>query len=263
MISTFKTECRVKPGFKRSTWLLVRIAAAFFLLAACKSNSGSKKSGKVFYPETLTEVKTQTGVGQTTAKYTFHYDGQHRIISKTANFDPGMRSEYAYTDGGYTESLYVNDSLATQNTYTLNNLSLVDSLMQIDVPDHDTLSARFVYDDNKQLITQRQYFYTADYGFLLYNSIAYTYDSSNNLLSMADGYRTTTYMYSTTNFNSLSLGQIYMSQMPLLPDVENSTQPTGEMSSTGHIYTYDAEGRLMIDAASRSDGTTISRTYTY
>lgn len=239
--------------------VLCLLAALF----ACKGSSGSKKNHAVYYAATLTEDKDQTGVGHTTSKYTFNYDGQHRIVSKTADFDPGLRSEYAYTDGGYTESLYVNDSLATLNTYTLNSLNLVDSLVQIDVQDHDTLSARFLYDSKKELISQKQYFFTAGYGFLLITSITYAYDTTGNLLTATDGYKVVSYTYSPENFNSLSLGQIYMQQLPGLPDVQTTTQSTGEVSTAGHIYTYDKKGHLITDALSQSDGTTIVRTYSY
>ncbi len=246
---------------------IVWVSAVFCLLltglSACKGSSGSKKNKTVYYPATLTEEKEQTGVGQTTSRYTFTYDGQHRIISKTADFDPGMRSEYAYTDGGYTESLFVNDSLATLNTYTLNSLNLVDSLVQIDEQDHDTLSARYLYNSNKELIAEKQYFYTRGYGFLLITSIAYAYDTTRNLLTATDGYKVVSYSYSPDNVNSLSLGQIYMQQLPTLPDVVTTTQSTGEISSVGHIYTYDKSGHLITDALSQSDGTTIVRTYTY
>jgi hypothetical protein len=173
---------------------------------------------------------------------------------------PGDKFIYQYSGNSITMDLYNSNVLSIHETFFLNSFSFVDSTLQYN-DTKDTMTEKYFYNSNKQLIKLKQYDFTTSTGAVLFETTDYTYDGTGNLISLSTGSELTTYEYSTL-LNTLSIGPGILPQAKYL--VSKTTYTSGGSTTVlTHTYTFDSSNRLTTEKIVTSDGDILIKTYTY
>jgi len=149
-------------------------------------------------------------------------------------------------------------------SYFLNSQSLIDSSFQYNNYG-DNMTEKYIYNSARQLTRLYQYDYTINNGSVLYNTISYTYDGAGNMVKSEDNQQSSTYEYYTDKVN-------------IMPQLVPTLAPAQKVSllkkatliisgnvfgSTTNTYTFDSKDRISTMRYEYSDGSVVTRTFTY
>jgi hypothetical protein len=230
------------------------------IFTACKKDSGSNASHKL---KAYTEDFTAPGIGHLVETFNVNYDEQDRITSIVSATKPGHRFVYQYiSNDQFTFDKYQDDKVTVHNVYFINSsLGLVDSTW-LYTNQKDTSSIKYIYNNDKKLVKQKEYVHSYHTGAFLYNTVNYQYDLKGTLTKASDSFYETTYRYDTACTNTVQTQPFYFTFQKQLPSHEFTTR-WGTTITVEHSYSFDAHQRLISDKAVSSDGRVTIKTYTY
>jgi hypothetical protein len=176
---------------------------------------------------------------------------------------PGDKFIYQYNSNNtYTLDLYNSNILSIHEVFFINSsLSLFDSTFQYN-DTKDSSTEKYIYDSNKQLVTLKQYYYSAVNGAVLWNTHNYSYDTYGNMIQDTDNTTTVSYTYYGNLLNTLLIGSVYETQNKYLVKT-TSFQSGGNIIAINYTYTFDSSNRVTSQKAVASNGDVIIKTYTY
>jgi hypothetical protein len=238
----------------------ILIAATVF--TSCQKEVNSTPPATQALPKTYTETITSTIIDNSSTTYNLTYDGSNRLTSLISVSDPGNKFIYQYSDASYTLDLYEGGTVAIHEIFFINsNIGLIDSTFQYNNT-NDSMTEKYLYNQAKQPVSYKEYNYSVVTGAVLFNTSAYTYDNTGNMISVTDTNSVTTNTYYTDYLTSFSLSGIYSFQNKNL--VKTTTYTSGgDTVSLTHTYTFDSSNRLTVDSALGSNGDLFVKTYTY
>jgi hypothetical protein len=229
--------------------------------ASCKKEStGSSAPQKL---TTYNEDITAVGIGHVSETFTINYDAGDRITSVVSSTKPGHRFEYNYTnEDAFTFDKFEEGKLTLHSINYINSLSLVDSVYQYNNR-KDTLSYKYIYNSDKQLVTQKEYLHS----YLIKNpvwdnTVTYQYDLHGTLTKKTDSYSEISYRYDAEYKNTAQVEPFYFPVHTKLPTHTYTTR-WGVLVTTEHTYTFDGDKRLIGEKAVASDGRVTVKSYTY
>jgi hypothetical protein len=239
---------------------LIRSISVTVLFAIALSSC--KKDDSVQEPPTGDKIKTYTEsinssvIGVSTATFNLNYDQQGRLVSMINAEDAGNRFAFTYVENGFDMDIYTNNALIIHEDVFLNG-DRMDSTFQYN-DEGDTTTEKYVYNPSNLLVKLNRYIYSDGIS-ELDETVNYTYDANNNLLTEISNYSHIEYEY---NGNTPAI-------IKLLPLFYSSSQkmPSRVIDQSGytadHTYSVDGKGRVVSDVAILSTGDTITKTYTY
>lgn len=192
------------------------------------------------------------------------YDSKGRQISLVPLNSAGSGSKVLYNysaSNQITLDLYDDNQLSTHEIIYLNSYGYFDSTYQFS-NDGDTLTEKYFYDTNRQLLQLNSYDYSSTTGAELSSIATYEYDSEGNKIKETEDGDVTTYTYANHVINNLDIGLNILKPSKYLPDTE--THMMGSTTETvTHIYAFDNKNRLIMDKAELSNGYVAIKQYTY
>lgn len=246
---------------KTSVFSLV-ITLLMVLHASCKKEStGSSAPQKL---KTYTEDITAVGIGHVAETFTINYDAQDRITSIVSSTIPGHRLEYNYINKDeFTLDKFEGGKVTLHSiNYINSSLSLIDSVYQYNNR-KDTLSYKYIYNSDKQLVTQKEYLHS----YLIKNpvwdnTVTFQYDLHGTLTKKTDSYSEVSYRYDAEYKNTAQVEPFYFPVQEKLPTHTYTTR-WGILVTIEHTYTFDEHKRLISEKAVSSDGRVTVKSYTY
>lgn len=239
--------------------------ATLFVIAvsSCqKEESVNNPVNTVNKIKTYTEDVTLPDGTHFTEAFQVNYDNQNRVISLVSASSPLSRFEYRYASDHFDLDIYVAGILSIHNTFYLNSSgTLADSAMQYNIT-NDTTLTKYVYNNNKQLVQQREYDYTKQTGPQLYNTINYTYDANGLMIKEADDDYETTYRYDQVIKNNITIGAPYM-PLPIQLPTQSITTGGSDTETVNYTYAFDSRNRLITESSVSSSGAKAIKSYTY
>jgi YD repeat-containing protein len=247
----------------RMKTIAISLVALFVVSASCKKDSdagGDLNSAQKL--RTYTKDILAIG-GRTVETYNINYDAEGRLTSLVSVSRPGYRMEYTYHNNDrFTYEEIDGDKVIIHKTYFLNSNSLVDSTYQYNHL-NDTISFKYLYDEDKRLVMQKEYMYHYLISYpVLVNTTKYLYDLKGTLTKIQETYAETTFRYDSIHNNTVQLEPSYFPFIDKLPTHTYATRH-GRTIQIEHTYLYDDRKRLIQERAAESDGRVTVRTYTY
>ncbi|MGN6530796.1 MAG: hypothetical protein ACTHK0_03455, partial [Ginsengibacter sp.] len=141
------------------------------------------------------------------------------------------------------------------------NNQLVDSTFQYN-DTQDTMTEKYTYNANRQLILLKQYDYGKLTGAELFSQEKYEYDNNGNMVKMTDNYSVTTYEYYPDLLNNLTLGTPYFQMAKNLVKTTKVNEG-GDVETLNHVYTFDDNKRITSETVTASSGAVVVKSYTY
>jgi hypothetical protein len=218
--------------------------------------------------KTYTETVTSSFIGNSTTTFNISYDNKGRVTGAVAANSPGDKFVYAFpSDNKFTMDLYNSNILSIHEDFYLNAASFIDSTFQYNDTE-DSSTEKYTYDANNQLIKLKEYDYSKTTGSSLYNTTTYTYDANGNLIKTLDtDGEMHTYEYYTDLSYSLPLitGPLNTSATKKMNLVKKLTVSHSGVvdDSAQYTYTFDDKNRISTEKAEISDGSIVTKTYTY
>jgi hypothetical protein len=245
---------------KKSTsylYIFLLIIAA----AACGKDSGGDNASHriTSYIEDITAL----GIGHVVETYTVNYDNMDRVTSVESSTRPGHKMIYQYSTGNsFTYDKYDDNKLIYHSINFINNQSLLDSTWWTNIQ-NKTSSSKYIYNEDKKLVKQKQYLIKDTFPQVLYNTVSYQYDLKGTLVKESDqGYYETSYAYDKVLKNTVQLEPFYFPFKEELPSHTYTTR-LGITIETKHTYSLDDHNRVISERAEQNDGRITIRTYTY
>ncbi|MGN6402518.1 MAG: hypothetical protein ACTHMD_18815 [Flavisolibacter sp.] len=250
------------------------LATAFIcsaiILTACQKEAGQDQpsvntSDRV---KTYTETITSSSIGNSSTTFNISYDSKGRVTSAVSANYPGDKFVYAFpSDNKFTMDLYNSNELSIHEDFYLNAASFIDSTFQYNDTE-DSSTEKYTYNANNQLITLKEYDYSKLTGSSLYNTTAYTYDASGNLIKSldTDGEMHTYEYYPDLSYAlPLITGPLNSGATQKRNLVKKHTLSYGGVAeaSAQYTYTFDDKNRISTEKAEISDGSITTKTYTY
>ncbi len=199
-------------------------------------------------------------------KFDLTYDTNGRILSLISTTSIALKIIYKYnSDKTYTTDEYEANALSIHKVFYLNNISLVDSTVQYDITLKDTITEKYLYNLNKQLVTLKDYTYTKARGSVLQGTFSFTYNNNGNLIKVASGSQITSYEYYPDLINNLPKNILFFQEDKNL--VKTTTETNGLPGSiiiTNHTYTFDSKNRISSEKSVFSNTSyVVIQSYTY
>ena len=232
------------------------IVFSVFTLASCK------KDDSIQSPQTGDKIKTYTEsinssvLGVISATYNLSYDQQGRLSSMINVENTGHKFTFAYTDNGFDMDIYANNVVVIhQDVFT--NGNRMDSTFQYN-DEGDTTTEKYVYNPANLLVKLNRYVYSDGIS-VPDETVNYTYDNNNNLLSEIGNYTHIEYEYNGSTPGIMNLFPLFYSSSQKMPSrvIDHSG------FTADHTYTVDSKNRVVSDVAVLSTGDVITKTYTY
>ena len=239
------------------------------LLNACKKDSNSTTQ-----PNLANKVKSYTedyrSVGMTPVVVTFNlaYDGNNRVTSLISAASSGDKFLLAYpSKGKISMDVFGSNILTLHEESYINNNGFLDSTFQYN-DTQDTTTEKYIYNTANQLISLKEYDYSAITGVKLYNTTTSTYNSDGDLISTTDTDNNKNDFEYDTNLSYVSpvvFGLVNPNAGKKFHLLKKQTQTSNGYSdgSIDYVYTFDGNDRISTEKATGSDGTISIKTYTY
>jgi hypothetical protein len=249
----------------RSIFLVVASAA---LLGSCQKASDTKPPATGgFKVKSYTEDVISQTLGNSITTYNLGYDGSDRIISVTSTTAAGDKFLFSYpAPGKYSVDIYHDNMLTIHTDAYTNSAAFIDSTFQYN-DTRDSSSEKYVYNANNQLTALKEYDYSVLTGADLSNTTNYTYNGDGDKITSSDLFGNTQHFdyypditYSTPNITGLP-NPNGAKKFHLVKKISFSF---GSFSGTAdYTYTFDLSDRIATEKAVASDGSTVTKTYTY
>jgi YD repeat-containing protein len=229
---------------------------------SCKKDSNERNEQTRL--DSYTIDYTAQGVGNQVETFHVNYDAQGRITSVVSTTKPGHRFEYQYTGNDqFTRDKIEDEKVIEHNLYFINSqVSLIDSVYSYNIQ-KDTTSVKNFYNDNKQLVKQKQYLHSYLVKAPVWvNTVNYQYDLNGVLNKEADNYYESSYVYDEELENTVQTEPFYIPVQKRLPSITFTTK-RGVTTTIKHAYTFDSGKRVTSETATASNGSITVKTYTY
>lgn len=163
--------------------------------------------------------------------------------------------------------IYANASISIHQDFFLNADSFIDSSFQYN-DEEDTSTQKYIYNASKQLLRIKEYEYSKSTGAVLYNTTQYSYDANGNIIKTEDAYGDVHLYEYHTNLSyvqPLLQGPSTSAANKKVNLVKKHTLVSSgvTMASANLTYTFDDKDRISTEKATLTDGTIITKTYTY
>ncbi len=247
----------------KKTTILPYIFLLIIAAASCGKDS-DVNSNSSHTIKSYTEDITAIG-GRVVESYNVNYDEQGRVSTIESTSKPGHRMVYKYSaENSFTYDKFEDNKLTYHSINFINSQSLLDSTYWYNNM-NDTSASKYLYNEDKKLIKQRQYLIKFQYlpYPVLYNTVFYQYDLKGTLVKEADqGYYETSYAYDKELKNTVQLTPSYFPSNEELPSHTYTTR-LGTTLETKHTYTLDGNNRVISERQERNDGRVTVMSYTY
>jgi hypothetical protein len=237
----------------RSFLTVVSFALVF---ASCKKDDSVQGPPQGDRIKTYTESINSSIIGVSTVTYNLTYDDQGRLSSMVNSENAGDRFAFSYVENGFDMDIYSSNSLIIHQDVFLNG-NRMDSTFQYN-DEGDTTTEKYLYNPGNLLVKLSRYVYSDGIS-ELDETVNYTYDSNNNLVSEIGNYTHVEYEYNGNLPAIINLFPLFYSSSQKLP---SRVIDQSGFSAT-HTYTLDSKNRLVTDLAVLDSGDTITKTYTY
>ena len=247
------------------------VTAAIILLTSCQKEAGQEpgtdpttSSNRV---KTYTESLT-TGGDSYSASFNLSYDNNGRLSSMVSAASAGDKFVFAYPSNSmYIMELFNQNQLSIHEEFYLNSDGLVDSTYQYNDTD-DRRAEKYSYNSGKQLVNMKEYELPTAGNGVLVNTTSYNYDGSGNLVqtSATNGeerqyeyFPDMKYILPIISGPGFSLPNMKVSL------IKKQTVSVGgiELGTIDYTYTFDDKQRVSTETEVLSDGSILTRTYTY
>ena len=237
------------------------IILSSLVLLSCKKENPATPDNTAYKLKTYTESISGTG-GPLSATYSFTYDSQNRITSMYLVSQPSEKFVFTYdTDSQISMDLLSGSGNIHAEIFFKN--TLLDSTYQYN-DTQDTTTEKYVYNASSQLTKLYEYDYSSG-NILLSNTTSYTYDSNGNVIKTEDTNKNVeTFEYYPDLVNTIPVIS------PLLPSRKTNLEKTHTITSNGYpvgsvtsTYTFDSSNRISTITQSTSDGSVVTKTFTY
>ena len=255
---------------KQNIFLSATLILGLFATSCQKEKSneqGSQPTTNSSRVKTYTEAITSS-FGNSTTTYNLSYDNSGRISSMVSASAPGDKFVFSYpSNTSYTMEIFANGLLTIHENFFLNADSFVDSSFQYN-DTQDTTTEKYSYNANKQLVQIKEYEYTKATGGILYNTTKYFYDADGNLArteDTEDNVHLYEYYSNLVYTQPLNIAPMSIATAKKANLVKKHTLMSGgftEMTAE-FTYTFDNKDRISTEKATLSDGSVVTKTYTY
>lgn len=236
--------------------------ALLFSVSSCKKDNAASNNSVVDLPKTYTEDVTSPNLGHDVETYNLTFDGNNRLTSMISTTPDRLKFIYTYSsNNSFTLDLYESGQLSIHNIYWINSIGFVDSNFQYNNT-QDTSTEKYIYNESKQLIQEKQYDYSSASGSVLWQSAQYVYDANGNMITETENGTTISTEYYPDLEVSFTLGGAYFPHSKNLPKTE-TINSGGDISTVTHTYTFDDKNRLTSEKAVADDGEIAIKTYGY
>ncbi|MDB5278035.1 MAG: hypothetical protein JWR61_2990 [Ferruginibacter sp.] len=242
--------------------------ATLLLLNACKKDSSSTTSAAADRVKTYTIDVNQPGVFHETVTCNVSYDDNNRIAGLTSTTSAADRFVFSYPSANkFSMDIFGSNVITLHEDSYINGSGLLDSTFQYN-DTQDTSTEKYIYNTANQLVTFKEYYYSAVTGSELNNITTSTYNADGDLVSETD-------TDNNRNDYEYYTDQSYVS--PLItglpsPDAgkkhhlvkKQTVSFNGTASgSVDYTYTFDSSNRISTQKLTGSDGSIAITTYTY
>lgn len=222
-------------------------------------SSGLLKTYTEGYPSIASPINSLT--------FNVQYGGNKQIIGLISASNPANRFVFTYPlPTKYTQDILAADTLMLHEDFYTNSNGFLDSTYQYN-DTKDTSSEKYFYNSNNQVITMNEYQFNKGQSELI-NTINYTYNIDGDLETATGSdlnKETYTYYTDAAYVSPLVLGIININSFKKMHLVKTSNLTSNGMViiSVNYTYTFDAQNRIVTELANGSDGSRVTKAYTY
>lgn len=222
-------------------------------------SSGMLKTYTEGYPSVANPVNLIT--------FNVQYGANKQIIGLISAANPANRFVFTYPlTTKYTQDILESDTLVIHEDFYTNSNGFLDSTYQYN-DTKDTSAEKYFYNSNNQIITMNEYQINKGQSELI-NIINYTYNADGDLETATGSdlsKETYTYYTDATYVTPLVTGILNINSFKKMHLVKTSNLTSNGMVviSVNYTYTFDAKNRVVTELANGSDGSTITKGYTY
>ena len=250
---------------KRNLFSFALVALTVIVLSSCQKESSDNPATNSLKIKTYTEEVTSGTFGNSTTTFNLAYDSEDRLVSLVDAANAGNKFVFAYPSSSkYTMDIFNNSVHDIHIDYLINSQSLIDSSFQYNNTG-DTLTEKYVYNASRKLAKLHQYDYSVITGASLWNTVSYTYDGAGNMVKSEDNQQSITHEYYTDKVNLMP--QLVPTLAPVqkvnLLKKTTLTVNGNVLGSTTNTYTFDSKDRISTMRYDYSDGSVVTRTFTY
>lgn len=244
---------------KNRIYLFIIISS--LVLFSCKKENPAAPDNTAYKLKTYTESVSGTG-GPLSATYSFTYDSQNRVTSMYLVSAPSEKFVFTYdTDSHISMDLLSSSGNIHEEIFFKN--TLLDSTYQYN-DTQDTSTEKYEYNASNQLTKMYEFNYSSG-DILLSNTTSYTYDSNGNVIKTGDtDNNVETFEYYPDLVNTIPVIS------PSLPSRKTNLEKTRTLTSNGYpvgsvtsTYTFDSNNRISTITQTSSDGSVVTKTFTY
>ena len=217
--------------------------------------------------KTYTEDYSSSVSVKQSVSFNVFYDGNKQITSLISSTNAGDRILFNYPFATkYTQDLFISDTLIIHEDFYNNSKSFLDSTYQYS-DSKDTSTEKYFYNSNNLITQMKEYQYNNGSSQLL-NTINYTYNSDGDLLTATgtdSNIETYSYYTDSVYLKPLIFGILNANSTKKvhLPKTYSLTSNSIVVTNATYTYTFDVKRRISTETESFSDGSSLTKTYTY
>lgn len=240
---------------------LIALFLSAILISSCsKEKSPVKDDQRV---KNYTEEISTSG-GSYSITYNLSYDDEKRITGITPAVTNGGRIAFTYhSKDKISMDLYNAREVEIHQDIFLRN-SLLDSTVQYN-NSKDTMSEKYFYNTTNQLTGKAEYEHASGRAYLV-NSIQYNYDAAGNMIKSNDrDGNVETFTYYSDLVYAMPVIAPYFNQLGKTQLIKSYQLSRGVsvLRNSVTTYTFDSKDRIETVVETTSDGTVLSKSFTY
>ena len=196
-------------------------------------------------------------------KFNLGYDGNNRITAITPETTTGSQFLFTYqSNDRYSMELINEGKVEIKEDFFLRN-SLLDSTLQYN-ESKDSMSEKYYYNSNKRLVSKREFEHNS--GPYLTNTIQYTYDATGNMIKSTDTDRNVeifTY-YPDLVYATPAIAPFFQNLQKANLIKSSTLTSNGTVVKTSvTTYAFDSNNQISTVKETLSDGTILTKSFTY
>lgn len=240
---------------------LIILFISVILISSCsKEKNPANNDHRV---KSYTEEISTSG-GSFSMTYNLSYDGEKRITGITPAVSNEGRIAFTYhSKDKFSMDLYNSGEVEIHQDIFLRN-SLLDSTVQYNTS-KDTMSEKYVYNATNQLTGKAEYEHTSGRPYLV-NSIQYNYDAAGNMINSSEKNGIVeTFTYYSDLVYAMPVIAPYFNQLGKTQLIKSYQRSHGGnvLENSVTTYTFDSKDRIETVVETTSDGTVLTKSFTY